>query len=99
VSVARVQRPDPPNVEHLRAALEERSQQWKADLRAPKEVARLVLRRLIGPILLWDDTGTAELCRWDAETKTDLLDGVVRLMASPTGTAKGWNQRFSGVAA
>jgi hypothetical protein len=86
----RVQRPAPPNVEQLRHALEERCEQWTMDLRAPTEVARTVLRRLIGPILLWDDTGTAELLRWDAETKTDLLDGIVLHMASPMPAS--WNQ-------
>jgi hypothetical protein len=78
----------PPNIEGLRAALEQRATQWKAELRAEPEVARLLLRRLVGPMTLWD--GVEADLRWEAETKSDLMDGLVHLMASPTvGT---WNR-------
>ena len=38
----------------LRAALEQRADEWKADLRAEPTVARRLLRRLVGPLTLWD---------------------------------------------
>ena len=89
----RIQRPAPPNIERLRATLEQRTAQWKADLRTEPQVSRLVLRRLIGPIVLWEEP---EGWRWEAPKKTELLDGLVdvyrgwdavRLMASPGGIA------------
>ena len=81
----RVQRPAPPNIERLRAALEQRAEAWKADLRADIQVARLVMRRLIGPITLWDESDRPDFCRWEAPTKTEILDG---LLASPAGFVK-----------
>ena len=39
----------------LRAALEQRTKEWRAALRAEPEVARIMLRRLIGPITLWKE--------------------------------------------
>jgi hypothetical protein len=43
-----------PDIDKLRAALEQRAEQWKADLRDEPKVARLLLRRLVGPLTLWD---------------------------------------------
>jgi hypothetical protein len=95
----RIQRPAPPNIERLRAALEQRAEQWKADLRAEPQVARLVVRRLIEPITLWDESERPDFCRWEALTKTELLDGLaevsrgwmsVLLMASLMPAS--WNQ-------
>ena len=37
------------DIAKLRAALEQRAEEWKATLRAEPKVARLLLRRLIGP--------------------------------------------------
>ena len=51
----RTPRQAPPNIEKLRAALEQRAAQWKAKLRAEPKVARLLLRRLVGPQTLWDE--------------------------------------------
>ena len=69
----------------LRAALEQRAARWKADLRAEPKVARLLLRRLVGPMTLWGEAEGG--LRWDAEqTAADsLLDGLVQLGTSPTG--------------
>ena len=80
----RAPRPARPDLDKLRAALAQRSASWKADLRSEPQVARLVLRRLVGPLTLWDETegGT----RWEAEiTPENLLDGLVQLGTSPTG--------------
>ncbi len=45
-------RPGPPDREKLRAALEQRTTEWRAALRDEPEVARLLLRRLVGPLTL-----------------------------------------------
>ncbi len=71
-----------PNIEKLREALEQRAAQWKTDLRAEPQVARLLLRRLVGPLTLWDD---ADGLRWDAPVTTGLLDGLVHVGTSPAG--------------
>jgi hypothetical protein len=44
-------RPDVPDLAKLRAALEQRAEQWKAQLRAEPKIARMVLRRLVGPLV------------------------------------------------
>ena len=79
----RIPRQAPPNMEKLRAALTQRAEQWKADLRAEPKVARL-LRRLVGPLTLWEETEAGP--RWEAETTPEnLLDGLVQLGTSPAG--------------
>ena len=45
-----------PNVERVRAALEQRVATWKTLLRAEPKIARLMLRRLIGPLMLHDES-------------------------------------------
>jgi hypothetical protein len=79
----RIPRQAPPNIEKLRAALTQRAEQWKADLRAEPKVARLLLRRLVGALTLWDEFEGG--LRWEAPTKPDLLDGLVHHGTSPTG--------------
>jgi len=81
----RAPRPARPDLDKLRAALAQRSASWKADLRAEPQVARLVLRRLVGPLTLWDEADDG--ARWEADiTPETLLDGLVQLVSSPTGT-------------
>jgi hypothetical protein len=46
-------RPVPIDRERLRAALEQRTREWRTALGAEPEVARVMLRKLIGPITLW----------------------------------------------
>ena len=60
--------------ERLRAALEQRAAQWKADLRAEPNLARMVLRRLVAPLTLWEETVESprpKWIEWKAEPKTD----------------------------
>jgi len=84
----RTPRQAPPNIERLRAALEQRAAQWKADQGAEPKVVRLLLRRLIGPLTLWEEP-RPEWCRWEAPAKAaGLLDGLADrtyLVASPSG--------------
>lgn len=60
----------------LRAVLEQRAAEWKADLRAEPQVARLVVRRLVAPITLWDEKERPDWCRWEAKPTLDLLDDL-----------------------
>jgi site-specific DNA recombinase len=80
----RTPRPEPLDLERLRAALEQRAASWKADLRAEPRVARLVLRRLVGPLTLWE-----EPARWEADSRpAGLLEGLDHLGTSPRGLPK-----------
>jgi hypothetical protein len=94
----RVPRVVPPSIEQQRAALQQRSEQWKRDLRDEPKIARLVLRRLMGPMTLWDESERPEWCRWEAPAKPEsLLDGLVPVHdgTSPTGTDTGGHIAFS----
>jgi hypothetical protein len=88
----RAPKPSRSDIEKLRAALEQRAEQWKTDLRDEPKAARLLLRRLFGPLTLWDAAEPAsEFVDFDAPTTTGLLDGLVHHVASPTGTDTYWN--------
>jgi hypothetical protein len=101
----RLRRPVKPKLEigRLRDALEQRAASWRADLRDEPQIARLVLRRLVGPLTLWDESERPDFIRWEATPKTELLDGLAdvgrgltekggstRDVASPTGTGTSW---------
>jgi hypothetical protein len=69
--------------------VEQRAAQWKADLRAEPKVARLLLRRLVGPLTLWEESEGG--VRWDAPIQaSSLLDGLVQLGTSLMPAS--WNQ-------
>lgn len=97
----RLPRPERHDREVLRAALEQRSASWRAELRGSPKVARELVRRLMGPITLWDpkdrpdwipattvgaDGKPAEIT-WTSKARPgELFDGMVdQQMASPTG--------------
>lgn len=42
------------DVEQLRGAVSNRATEWKAELRAEPQAARLLLRRLVRPLVLFD---------------------------------------------
>jgi len=53
-------------------------------------VARLLLRRLIGPLEMWDPAvPSAEWTDWDTSLTPALLEGLapIQVVASPTGVA------------
>jgi hypothetical protein len=81
----KVPRQAPPNLERLREALLQRAEEWRAELRAEPHVARLLLRRLVGPLKIWD--AAEEGIAWEAAPKAELLDGLapIHVVASPTG--------------
>lgn len=88
----RAPRPAPPDVGRLRAALEQRTAGWKRDLRVEPKVARLLLRRLMGPIELHDESTRPDFVPyvgWEAPTTpARLVEGLVHLVASPTRLSK-----------
>ena len=56
----------PPDMARLKAALEQRRKQWKRDLRAAPQVARLVLRRLVSGLQTAAESWPAEPAQWSA---------------------------------
>lgn len=64
---AALARPRPAAIDKakLRAALEQRTKEWRAALRAEPEVARVMLRRLIGPITLEREEPVPEFMKKD----------------------------------
>jgi hypothetical protein len=86
-------------------ALEQRTEMWRTELRDEPTVARLLLRKLVGPFTLWDaaDVHVA----FDAPVTADraLLDRLTtwwRARHSPVGTtspagSSGWTGLRSGV--
>lgn len=82
----RIPRPSRPDIDKLRGALLDRADGWREELRAEPKVARLVLRRLVGPLMLWNEAERPEWCKWEASAKVGILDGLVPsvLVASPT---------------
>ena len=73
--------------ERLKAALEQRAKEWKRELRAEPRIARLVVRRLVGPIVLFDESKRPAFVKWEAQPTVGLLDGLAapNWMASPAG--------------
>ena len=76
--------------EKLQAALEQRAKDWKRELRAEPRVARLLLRRLVGPIVLHDDSKRPAFVRWVTTPRMGLLDGLAPpiWVASPPSNAR-----------
>lgn len=74
-----------PNIEKLRDALTQRAQEWRATLRAEPKVARLLLRRLVEPLTLHDESQRPEWIRGEAPVKAGLLDGLIQVGSSPAG--------------
>jgi hypothetical protein len=68
-----------PDIEPLRDALTQRAQEWRATLRAEPKVARLLLRRLIGPLVLHDESKRPDFIEAVAEVKAGLIDGLAEL--------------------
>ena len=81
-----------PNIDRLRDALTQRAAAWKATLRSEPKVARLLLRRLIGPLVLYDESTRPDFIKADAVVKPGLLDGLAEIqhVASPTGIVRLW---------
>jgi hypothetical protein len=76
-----------PKIDELRAALEQRAEEWRETLRAEPKVARVLLRRLIGPLTYADPADTRVCDEWVASLTPALLEGFlnVQVVTSPTG--------------
>jgi hypothetical protein len=83
----RLNAPRGPRLDHdqLRAALEQRIKEWKAQLCKEPSVGRLLLRRLVGPITLFEEA--PEWCRFETVPRAELLDGLTPTLegTSPNG--------------
>ena len=88
-----------PNIEALREALTQRAAEWRETLRAEPKVARLLLRKLIGPLELVDESQNPNFVDADTDIKPALLEGLQRVekMASPTGSARLWTKEIPGI--
>jgi DNA invertase Pin-like site-specific DNA recombinase len=84
-------RREPPNMERLRQALTLRAEEWKATLQSEPKVGRLLLKRLLDPIELWDADRTVkspEWIAWETSIRPQALlesEGAIEHMASPSG--------------
>ena len=59
----------------------QRAAQWKADLRTEPHVSRLLLRRLVGPLVLWDATEPeAAWVEWETSVSPALLEGLAPIL-------------------
>ena len=78
--------------ERLKAALQQRAKEWKRELRAEPQIARMVLRRLVGPIVLHDEAKRPAFVQWEAQPTVGLLDGLAppNWVASPPGFEPGF---------
>jgi hypothetical protein len=76
-----------PNFERLRDAVTRRAAEWKQTLRSEPKVARLLLRRLIGPIELYDaskpEWQMPDFIKADAAVKRGLIDGLAEIREVP----------------
>ena len=72
----RAPRVEVPWIEELRAALLQRAEDWRKTLRSEPQVARVLLRRLIGPLVLHDESTMPDFIKADAEVQAGLLDGL-----------------------
>jgi hypothetical protein len=69
--------PEAPRNDELREALLQRAADWRATLRTEPGVARVLVRRLIGPLVLYDESTRPDFIKADAVAKPSLLDGLV----------------------
>ena len=90
----RAPRPQRPNIDRLREALTLRAQQWRETLRTEPKVARVLIRRLISPLELYDaskpEWQMPDFIKADATVKTGLIDGLAEIheVASPAAIAR-----------
>jgi hypothetical protein len=72
----RAPRKEAPNLQKLREVLEQRAADWRRTLREEPKVARLLIRRMIGPLELYDGSlPQFQLPKAAAVVKTGLIDG------------------------
>ena len=97
--------PQQPRLDELRATLLQRAD-WKKKLRTEPQLARVLLRRMIGPFVLNDESEMPDFIKADCEVKNGLLDDLgVHLVteqvvntegASPASTAEMYELPIAG---
>ena len=85
-----------PNIERLREALNQRAAEWKDTQRSEPKIARLVLRRLIRPLELYDaskpEWQMPDFIKAEAMVKTALIDGLAEIHDVASLVPASWNQ-------
>ena len=90
---AKAPRAQQPDIERLRDALHQRAAQWKSDLRSEPQVARTLLRRLVGPLTLWDASEPdSAFVEWETNVMPAILEGLAPIQVVASLTAPAWNQ-------
>jgi hypothetical protein len=84
----RAPRRQKPNIERLREALTQRAEQWRGILRSEPKVARALLRKLVEPMTLHDESERPEWLKAETNCRPEaFLDGQYVMLASPPGYA------------
>ena len=66
------------NLDRLRTVLTDQAEAWTAELREEPKIARLLVRRLVGPMTLTDSQDFSGLVDWEATVTPDILDEMLR---------------------
>ena len=91
-SELRTRKRTPTDRDRLKAALEQRAKEWKRELRGEPRIARLVLRRLVAPIVLHDESKRPAFVEWEAQPTVGLLDGLAPPIWLASLMPASWNQ-------
>ena len=74
------------------SGLTQRAAAWKTRLRSEPKVARLLLRRLIGPLVLYGESTRPDFIKADAVVKPGLIDGLAEIQDVASLRVPSWNQ-------
>ena len=72
--------------------MEQRAAEWKQTLREEPKVARLLLRRLIGPLELYDESTRPDFIEADTVLQTGLIEGLAEIQQVASPSIPSWNQ-------
>jgi hypothetical protein len=72
--------------------LNQRAAEWRATPRLEPKVARMVLRRLIGPLVLYDESTRSDFVKTDAVVETGLIDGLAEIQDVASLMPVSWNR-------
>ena len=71
--------------------MEQRAAEWKQTLREKPKVAR-PLRRLIGPLELYDESTRPDFIEADTVLQTGLIEGLAEIQQVASPSIPSWNQ-------
>jgi len=81
-----------PDIDRLRDALHQRAAEWRETLRDEPKVARLLLRRMVGPLTPFDPADTTAFIEWEASVTPALLEGLAPIHDVASLPPASWNQ-------